>query len=75
MTVSAADLPPTDPTAARDLAGVLGANEHVLWAGRPDERHYVRTDYRLIALGVASLLVPLASTAIAPLALASFRHA
>ena len=29
----------------------------------------------LIALGVSALLVPLASTAIAPLALASFRHA
>ncbi len=29
----------------------------------------------LIALGVSTLLVPLASTAIAPLALASFRHA
>jgi hypothetical protein len=47
-----ADLPPTDPTAARDLAGALAPDESVLWAGRPDERHFTRADGRLIGLGV-----------------------
>jgi hypothetical protein len=46
------ELPPTDPTAARDLAGVLAPDETVLWAGRPDERHFTRVDVRLIGLGV-----------------------
>ena len=46
------DLPPSDPTAARDLAGVLAPDETVLWSGRPDERHYTRTDMRLIGLGL-----------------------
>lgn len=46
------DLPPSDPTAARDLAGVLTPDEAVLWSGRPDERHYTRTDMRLIGLGL-----------------------
>jgi len=51
------NLPPADPAAARDLAGALRPDEHVLWAGRPDERHYAKTDYRLIALGVFWVLV------------------
>ncbi len=44
--------PRSDPAAARDLAAVLTPDETVLWAGRPDERRYVRVDPRLIALGV-----------------------
>jgi len=31
--------------------------EHVLWAGRPDERHYTRTDQRLIGLGIFWVMV------------------
>lgn len=48
---SVSDAPPSDPTAARDLAGALFPDETLLWAGRPDERRYTRTDGRLIALG------------------------
>ncbi len=57
MTSLGPDLPPADPAAARDFAGALRPDEHVLWAGRPDERHYARTDYRLIALGIFWVLV------------------
>lgn len=46
------DLPPSDPGAARQLAGVLAPDETVLWAGRPDERHFTKPDGRLIGLGV-----------------------
>jgi len=46
------ELPPSDPFAARDLAGILASDEQLLWAGRPDERRFARTDGRLIALGV-----------------------
>lgn len=46
------DLPPSDPGAARDLARVLAPDEPVLWAGRPDERHFTKVDGRLVALGV-----------------------
>lgn len=57
MTITATGLPPSDPTAARDLASALAPEEDVLWAGRPDQRHYVRTDYRLVALGVFWVMV------------------
>jgi hypothetical protein len=54
---AAAPIPPSDPSAARDLASALSPAEHVLWAGRPDERHYVRADPRLIVLGIFWVLV------------------
>jgi len=57
VTTESGDLPPSDPTAARDLASSLAPDEHLLWAGRPDERHYVRTDSRLIALGIFWVMV------------------
>jgi hypothetical protein len=56
-TPSPAAPPASDPTAARDLAAALRPGEDILWAGRPDERHYARTDSRLIALGIFWVMV------------------